>query len=146
MFDSNSDTDDASNDNEKKNADAEGSEVERMEASTCECDGGTKIDQDFVKEHLLIILHENMYNWFAFIAELKILYRDLTKEGLEQMLHMSLLTTYQRLTSIQKKPHVGKNLVKHILQLNLKQFQRNSTGLVRCGPILRVMILKTGLT
>ena len=59
-----------------------------MEATTCECDGGTEIDQDFVKEHLLIILRENMYNWFAFIAELEILYRDLTKEGLEQMSHV----------------------------------------------------------
>ena len=28
-----------------------------------------------------------MHNWFAFIAELEIIYPDLTKEGLEQMLH-----------------------------------------------------------
>jgi hypothetical protein len=98
ILDSDSDTDDVSNGNGKKNSDAEGSEIERMDASSCECDGPIEIDPDFVKEnaninfvqsqeHWLIILHENMYNWFSFIAELKILYPDLTKEGLEQMLH-----------------------------------------------------------
>jgi hypothetical protein len=87
-----------SNGNGKKNSDAEGSEIERMDASSCECDGPIEIDPDFVKEnaninfvqsqeHWMIILRENMYNWFSFIAEHEILYLDLTKEGLEQMLH-----------------------------------------------------------
>ena len=34
-----------------------------------------------------MILRGNMYNWFSFIAELEINYPNLTKEGLEQMLH-----------------------------------------------------------
>jgi hypothetical protein len=38
------------------------------------------------EEILLIILRENKHNWFSFIAEVEILYPDLTKEGLQQLL------------------------------------------------------------
>lgn len=69
-----------------------------MKASRCKSDGPIVIDQDFVKEnanrnfvhsqeHLLIILRENMYNWFLFIAELEMLFSDSTQEDLKQMLH-----------------------------------------------------------
>jgi hypothetical protein len=92
-----SDTDDTSNDSEKENAHAEGSEIERSEANTCECDGPIETDQHLVKananmnfvqseEILLIILRENKHNWLSFVAEVEILYPDLTKEGLQQLL------------------------------------------------------------
>ena len=86
------------NKTQPQNADAEGSGIKKMEVSRCESDGPIVIDRDFLKEnanrnfvhsqeHLLIILCENMYNWFSFIAELKIIFSDLTQEDLEQMLH-----------------------------------------------------------
>ena len=93
-----SDSDDQSSDNETKNDDNKGSEIGNMEARKCGYNGPVETDRDIVEEngninvvqsqeHLLVILRENMFNWFAFIAELEIIYPDLTKEGLEQMLH-----------------------------------------------------------
>ena len=90
IVDGNSDIDDAFNDNKKKTSSTKRSEIERIEADTCECDDFIEIDRDYFllsQEQSLRLLCENMYNWFSFIAELEINYPNLTKEGLEQMLH-----------------------------------------------------------